>query len=901
MQMLARRMGVGLVAVVSLLSLGCKGGGGESPADAGSEEDIDVCSTAYDFPLGDASGHADPLGVEAGQARAGRLAANQLPPDPNGLSTVEAGDFVLANEHIAVIIEDAGPSDLWDEWGGKPVGLGLMRDGAIAELVDFNELIPSIGQFTLNTESVTVLNDGSDGGSAIVRAVGTLHPIGSLGQLLALAFAWSNRAFVGMKAALEYELRPGARYVDVTYRVVNTEEDDLETHSLHLFFQDSRMPMFGPGSGFGTFPAESPFIAFVDKGTSYAWVIPDDAPEPFYRFFINVSGATVLRFPQFEMRGCRVHRQTIGRMHIGGPNVDGLLAAKAIGEGQAQREITGTVTDPQGDPGGVSIHVTYDEAGETKYLTRTVTASDGTYRVRVPADLAVDLHTWRRGDVPKGPVRAAVSDTVVNFTLDPVGFIEVTAIDQDAEELPVRVQVIPNGSPAYTRPPASYGELALAGGRLHVAFPIDGKVTLRVPPGMHDVVVSRGYDYTAERNAVAVSAGVATPLPVQLDRVVERAGYMCGDFHIHTFRSPDAGDPKDFKIQTAIADGVEIPVLTDHRFVGDFEETIQSMGAEVAKWAYGVSAIELTTFMWGHMGVFPLLPDSSLPNAGSFDWPGRQAPDVFDEARSRDSGFAGVNPAIIIMHGRDFGGVSMGEYFAAVGYDATTGGIQNPGLWDDEFRLVEVFNDKSFSQMVVDGSPRNTLRDWFSFLNNFTDRPYFAVGSSDSHDVLKKTSPVGYPRTCVNVGTNDVADMRNNVGAGVLRDVMYETGDFTVNGGIFVTAVGPGGEHMGDTVTSAGAQEFVHVRVEAPCWVDVNRLEVWVNGGLTETIPLAGTNGASCTSAVRLDDPDILVAGLTAPSGRDWVIFHAAGDTPMSDVHIGRLPFGVTNPIFFTH
>jgi len=45
------------------------------------------------------------------------------------------------------------------------------------------------------------------------------------------------------------------------------------------------------------------------------------------------------------------------------------------------------------------------------------------------------------------------------------------------------------------------------------------------------------------------------------------------------------------------------------------------------------------------------------------------------------------------------------------------------------------------------------------------------------------------------------------------------------------------------------------------------------------------------------------------PDGADWVVFHARGaydptipnrnDQTLDPVHPGRLPFGVTNPIFF--
>ena len=61
-----------------------------------------------------------------------RITADQLPDFPSGLQVWEGGDFVLANEHIAMVIEDVGQSELYDPWGGRPVG-GQDRSGLLVE------------------------------------------------------------------------------------------------------------------------------------------------------------------------------------------------------------------------------------------------------------------------------------------------------------------------------------------------------------------------------------------------------------------------------------------------------------------------------------------------------------------------------------------------------------------------------------------------------------------------------------------------------------------------------------------------------------------------------------------------------------------------------------------------
>ena len=106
--------------------------------------------------------------------------------------------------------------------------------------------------------------------------------------------------------------------------------------------------------------------------------------------------------------------------------------------------------------------------------------------------------------------------------------------------------------------------------------------------------------------------------------------------------------------------------------------------------------------------------------------------------------------------------------------------------------------------------------------------------------------------------------------------------------GLEVTArgdVGPGG-----TVTGASSEESVQVRVQAASWVDVDTLEVWIDGQLAGSVDLAGA-----TDVVRFDDTvtvDIDAAG-------SYVIFHAKGDLDLSPVHPGRDAFAVSMPIFF--
>jgi hypothetical protein len=135
------------------------------------------------------------------------------------------------------------------------------------------------------------------------------------------------------------------------------------------------------------------------------------------------------------------------------------------------------------------------------------------------------------------------------------------------------------------------------------------------------------------------------------------------------------------------------------------------------------------------------------------------------------------------------------------------------------------------------------------------------------------------------------------MGSGALRDAML-AGRFSVSGGIYVEAVARDGASLGDTVSGAAAMETVQVTVRAASWIDADTLRVYADGALVETISLDESTIDPLEPTVRFrNDVAVPVGGGATPS---WVVFVASGDQALDPVHPGRLPFGVTNPIFFS-
>ena len=831
-----------------------------------------ACPTAATtFPDGSPDGHPQPLGAGRAEARAGRVRASDLPPVPSGLITWKDGDFVLANDRVALVIEDVGDSDLYDPWGGRPVGLARVEGGRMVEPNNFGELFLMTGRSTVVTESVTVIADGTGGGPAIVRARGKLHPLPFFESVIAIVYPdpWTD-----IEAAIDYELAPGAEHVDVRYRYASARAKATELPSvMHALMYTKRTPVYQPGSGFDDQPAGAPYLALVDeRATSWAY-----APgEGGLGASLSTSGFLGMFGAGFTMPACGTLDRLHARLVIGGPGLDGVQAAAARTLGDAQRTVTGTVT--RGGAPVVGIHVHAIDSASGAYHTRAITGADGGFSLHVPAAAAVRLDAVAPGE-PIVRAEAGAGAGPVAIALPPIGQIAVT-ITENGASVSARVQVLPASAQALPDVPARYGEPELPGGRLHVAFATAGAVTLPVPPGSWEVIVSRGYEYELVRRTVDVTAGGTTAVVAVLDHSVDTTGVQCADFHIHTWRSNDSGDRALEKVAQALADGLELPVRSDHEYVADFSSEIAQLGAQ--PFAAGMGSIELTSFeVWGHMGVFPLVPDRAAVNAGAPRWqafPTVAAPGtrfetltpraVFDAVRARPEA-----PVIIINHPR-----GNTNYFGYVGYDPATGLASSVADWDTDFTLVEVFNDASWQ-----GNRQTNVMDWFGLLR--AGRRVFAVGSSDSHGLVG--SPVGYPRTCIALGTDDPRQLTETL----VRDRLA-AGHSAVSGGVYVTArIGAAGP--GDMVTGAGSPMMVDVVVRAATWIDVDTIEVVVDGQTVDTIPIMPGDADPANPAVRWRGSIPVQPRATG----GFVVIAAYGDRKLEPVH-DKLPYGVTNPIF---
>lgn len=839
------------------------GGGGSPPQTCG-----DVLLA---FEAGDPDGHPDPLGAgPAGQARAGRIQASDVPQPAHGRQRVQDGDFLLINDKIAVVIEDKGQSDSYGRFGGEILSVDRVGDdGQPLGLSKFLETIQLTSLYQVDPTDVTVMNDGANGEAAVLRVSGTLKALPFLAETFGSAFPKQHD---GLTAAYDFILEPGAEKLVVRYGLINTTEYDVDTGasldgSLAIlgFFQASQNKSFLPGLGFVKGTGSPAYVAFENDTLPFAYQGPSATP-------LDFGGIDIGGFQTYTTEGVTVAPCSVGwfddhEIVVGEPQggVDRLGEAVRRANGlDPWREITGVVRDAAGSPvAGAFVHA---EGPGGAYFSRVTTAEDGSYAIHVPEG-EVTLAASKRG-YPRLAPEPVGANASVDLDLAPHGLIQITATEEGSGvAIPVRVQVIPEEG--FEPTPEAWGDQDEANGRLWQEFAIEGTATLAVPPGAHRVIVSRGYEWELVDQMVDVPEGATTPVTAVLAHSVDTTGAISADFHIHSMYSPDSSDPTVHKVKCALADGLDVPVSSEHDWVFDFQPIIEDLG--MTQWAHGLPAEELTTFTWGHFGVVPLIPKPGQLNNGAVDWLGKSAEQVFSEVRALDE-----DPALIVHHpSRD---TAFQAYFRAVEYDRATASSDDPN-WSENFDAIEVFNHDDFV-----AARDLAVADWFSLLD--AGKIYWAVGSSDSHEV--RTDPIGYPRNYLFLGTDDLSTV-----TGALVAESIKQGNSTVGGGLFMTVEGPDASSPGDAVPfPAGNADFT-VTVRCPSWVDADTLEVIVNGETVSEEPLLPVGAGPGKTFVNS-------VSLALPAGpRAYVLFHAKGDADLAPLHPGKRPFAMSNPILF--
>lgn len=400
---------------------------------------------------------------------------------------------------------------------------------------------------------------------------------------------------------------------------------------------------------------------------------------------------------------------------------------------------------------------------------------------------------------------------------------------------------------------------------------IGGTGVVHVPVGSYDVYVSRGPEWTLDiSRKVKIALGKTTVISAHLKHVVDTAGFISADFHVHASHSSDSHVPMHDRVFEFVADGVELITSTDHNVVSNYAPVIEELG--VGRYLTSMTGDELTTNGWGHFGAFPLPHDLESVGQGAVLVRGRGPKDFFADVRSH------APTAIIDVHHPRID--SEIGYFNISGFDARSDMATRPGFSFD-FDALEVLNGYQDSDRR---SVDRVIDDWFALLAH--GHIVTATGNSDTHHLDHNIG--GYPRNYVRVQEDSPQKLRDP--DEVPRAVKGHHVELTT-GPFIALKVNGGG--IGDTVPARGGKATAEIEVRAAPWISVSSVILYVDGKETKR-----------WSVPKSVEPRRFSEKFETTLPRDgWIVVRADGDEPMAPVVGDRKrfdvrPLALTNPVF---
>jgi len=595
------------------------------------------------------------------------------------LSRCRTGDYLLANDRIRVVIQDI-QRNLFGigQFGGQIIDADLVRVGMDPDRDHFEEWSTSLNiENTAHYTTVQIVNDGSDGRAAVIRATGVDDLLDFLNPSTVVASfgfpfpAAANDTDLPVDVVTDYILEPGRNWVRVETTVKNQGATPLSIFFGEFLNGSGQVQQFQGAYGFGeplvtqACPATAAnrcnVIAYagVQDGAGVSYGYTNEVPST---TAFSTSGVAV------PLIGTNVVLALIGAasppwtMAASGSPGDALTFTRYffVGDGSVSSihdarntalcletgRLEGTVTAGGSPAAGIQVTILGESADGPSGLARNVvtqalTDATGKYALTLPPGtytVAANREGWPYEGGGSTPLEHTVlvkagATTVRNMALPATSTLVVNLVDESSTPIPGKVSVVgfdPSSDPRNTQNIFGlinvntgwfndYGPESQPFGLTRTVF-FDQSGTsgpVEVEPGSYRVVVSRGPEYSIATQDVTLAPSATTTVNAQIGRVVDSTGFIAGDFHVHSIESPDSKVSRRDRVVTMLAEGVDFFTPSDHDMRTDFQPDILALGA--GSLISSATSGEITSFDYGHFNAWPMTIDPSQVNGGSVD------------------------------------------------------------------------------------------------------------------------------------------------------------------------------------------------------------------------------------------------------------------------------------------
>lgn len=509
--------------------------------------------------------------------------------------------------------------------------------------------------------------------------------------------------------------------------------------------------------------------------------------------------------------------------------------ARFVAVGTSPLQAVGVVKAFRGEAGGVVIGKVKDSAGKGIATARVSVSSLAnpatTNRLaaypsaagEVSFSLPVGTHELELADLGRESVKVKITNggnpsaigSLFEFALGPQSAIAFDIRGENGQPIPCKAQFVGvNG----TKVP-NLGPQNRAAGCVDQYHSANGQFRQPLPPGEYEVIVTRGIEFGHLRQTVKLAAGQTATVKGVLKRLVDTRGWVSADYHNHSTPSGDNTCGTDDRLINLAAEGVEFVPTTEHNRFYDWRPHIIRLG--LTNHLQTVSGVELTG-SGAHFNSFPFDPVPLTQDGGAPVWstdPRITAATLRDFQKPEPARWIQINHPDMVANftDRDGDGRADGGF---IGLPLMIDGVEV-----ENYSASSILSGVPFIVARDTKTGRDTVRSqrefvWLQLLNK--GHRYVGVAVCDAHSVYGNGT--GGWRMYMPSASDEPAkiDWREN-------SRHAKEGRSYLTTGPFLQVATDDGTLPGGTVRAAGGVKL-KVRVQCTDWIDIDRVQVLVNG-----------------------------------------------------------------------
>jgi len=441
--------------------------------------------------------------------------------------------------------------------------------------------------------------------------------------------------------------------------------------------------------------------------------------------------------------------------------------------------------------------------------------AEGILQVHVPAgEYALEVTDAGRGAVTNSVSIQQGQTNQVQISLGLESAVAFEIRGDTGQLIPCKVQFIGVGE----TPTPNLGPKIRAHGCLDQYHSERGDFKVPLPPGTYRVVITRGPEFGHFTSEFTLASGRSIAVTGKLRRLVDTAGWVSCDYHNHSTESGDNTCGTRDRLINLAAEQVEFAPTTEHNRFFDWAPLIRELG--LSDELQTVSGVELTG-AGQHMNSFPFAPKLYRQDNGAPPW--------------------NLDPRITALTLRRWQGedpqrwIQLNHPNLAEDFNDRDNDGEPDGGFQGLERMVDALETENYLgndilceaplKIVRGPGGRESVREirgfvWRQLLNR--GLRLWATAVADAHEV--HGNGVGGWRVYLPSSTDEPSriDWRENA-----RHARAGRGVLTT--GPFLEVRCEDGTLPGGTTRMVG--EFgLKVRVQCTDWLDIDRVQVLVNG-----------------------------------------------------------------------